>query len=125
MLANTMAYRIYFHNSQTGETVLPENAIDQNLQSAQALFIELKRADSYIGFETDNNTAIQLYRQKDAIWWLELLDTSKPKAIGTRINIPMAERAIEPLFSGDRSLEKFKEEYPFLQWQEVKLDQSP
>jgi hypothetical protein len=119
-----MTYRIYFHNSQTGEAVLPENATQQNLQSAHSLFTGLKRADSYIGFETENNIAIQLYRQKDAIWWLEILDTNKPEAIGTHINIPMAERAIALLYSGDTNLEKFKEEYPFLVWREVRLGQS-
>ncbi|EEF58804.1 hypothetical protein Cflav_PD1977 [Pedosphaera parvula Ellin514] len=44
---------------------------------------------------------------------MELPDSSKPKAIGNHNNIPMAERATELLYSGDRNLEKFKEEYPF------------
>lgn len=117
-------YRIYFYNSETGETVLPKNAVESDLLRSQTLFLSLKQPDSFIGFETGNNTVIQLLLQKNAMWWLELLDTSKPKAIGTQINIPMAERAIELIYSGDVNLIRFKAEYPFLQWKEVSSERS-
>lgn len=103
---------------------MPENAIESNLQHAQTLFMSLVRLDSYIGFESDSNLIIQMLLKRNAIWWLELLDTNRRKAMGTEINIPMAERAMELLYSGDSNLEKFKQEYSFLRWKEVKLNQS-
>lgn len=103
---------------------MPENAVESNLQHVQTLFMSLVRLDSYIGFESDGNLIIQMLLKRNAIWWLELLDTSRRKAIGTEINIPMAERVMELLYSGDSNLEKFKQEYSFLRWKEVKLNQS-
>jgi hypothetical protein len=109
---------IFYYNAEKGEHISPESAGALGLKEALRIFAFLGESDSFLGVEVNDDFTVQVLRLKDGMWWLELLDKRNLSTKGVKVNVPMAERAIELVFNGDEKLEAFSEEFPFLIWRD-------
>lgn len=111
--------KIFYFDSNTETNVTPESPLEMEYTECLQLFNKLRNECSFIGVLLPLNRALQLYREPEALIWMEILDRQERSLEGANVNIPIAEAALEAAFKGQDIKESLKGN--FLVWEKQTL----
>src|SRR3954465_15885662 len=93
--------KAFYSDYRKGDHIPSDNPAELDFANARRVLNTIRQEGSFLGVLLPDNDVLQLYQEKESLCTVELVHADRKVIEAVKVNMPMAERALEAAFVGE------------------------